>query len=156
VRVQVRAGAICAVALEERRPVREGAENGLARRACEAIQQWLEGGEWPRDLPLSPFGTDFQLRVWSELLKIPPGRCLTYAELAQRLGSGARAVGGACRANPMPLLVPCHRVVAANGLGGFAGQRQGRWLEIKRWLLEHEGIAKNRGSLKTSDPPLRR
>ena len=138
--VQVRAGAIRALAIQEREPHREGVENELARRACRAIRQWLEGGEWPRGLPLSPEGTDFQLRVWSELLKIPPGRPVTYGELAQRVGSGPRAVGGACRANPIPLLIPCHRVVAATGLGGFAGHRQGAWPAMKRWLLEHEGM----------------
>jgi len=84
-------------------------------------------------------GIPFQQRVWHELQTIPAGEALTYGQLAARIGSGARAVGGACRANPCPLVVPCHRVVASKGLGGFAGETAGRKLEIKRWLLHHEG-----------------
>jgi len=110
----------------------------LARIACLRIREWLEGGDWPRDLPLAPSGTPFQQRVWSTLREIPPGERRTYGELARELGTSPRAVGGACRANPVPLLIPCHRVVAANGDGGFAGHTEGRWLEIKRWLLDHE------------------
>jgi methylated-DNA-[protein]-cysteine S-methyltransferase len=103
-----------------------------------AIQRWLAGGVWPRGFPLAPEGTPFQRRVWKELQRIPPGARLTYGELAERLKTAPRTVGGACRANPIPLLIPCHRVVAANGDGGFAGHTRGHWLEIKRWLLEHE------------------
>ena len=64
----------------------------------------------------------------------------TYRDLAEQLGSVPRAVGQACRANPCPIVVPCHRVVAVKGLGGFAGDRAGRKLAIKRWLLRHEGV----------------
>jgi methylated-DNA-[protein]-cysteine S-methyltransferase len=92
------------------------------------------------DLPLHLAGTPFQQRVWAALRAIPAGRTRTYGELAAELGTSARAVGGACRANPCPVLVPCHRVVAATGLGGFAGDRSGRKLAIKRWLLAHEGV----------------
>ncbi|MGM0593267.1 MAG: methylated-DNA--[protein]-cysteine S-methyltransferase, partial [Pseudomonadota bacterium] len=70
---------------------------------------------------------------------IPAGEALTYAELASRVGSSARAVAGACRANPMPLLIPCHRVVAVDGPGGYLGSTAGQALAIKRWLLRHEG-----------------
>lgn len=103
------------------------------------IEQYLEDARSDLELDLELDGTPFQRRVWLALRDIPPGRTLTYGELAQRIGSGARAVGNACRANPCPLVVPCHRVVAAKGLGGFAGERSGRKLEIKRWLLHHEG-----------------
>jgi O-6-methylguanine DNA methyltransferase len=88
------------------------------------------------DVPLDLRGTPFQLRVWQELGKIPPGETVSYQELARRLGNpkAARAVGQACGANPLPLIVPCHRVIAANGtLGGFSSG-----LEHKRWLLAHE------------------
>lgn len=90
------------------------------------------------DLPLRLQGTPFQRRVWAALRAIPSGRTRTYGELARELGTSARAIGGACRANPCPIVVPCHRVVAANGLGGFAGDTSGRKLAVKRWLLEHE------------------
>jgi len=89
---------------------------------------------------LAVSGTAFQQRVWSLISAIPAGQARTYGELAADLGSGARAVGHACRANPVPLAVPCHRVVGARGLGGFAGDSRGRLLDMKRWLLRHEGL----------------
>lgn len=92
------------------------------------------------DLSLRLPGTAFQQRVWAELRRIPPGETRTYGEIARLLGSGARAVGQACRANPCPIVVPCHRVVAASGLGGFAGDTSGRKLDVKRWLLNHEAV----------------
>ncbi|WP_373508121.1 methylated-DNA--[protein]-cysteine S-methyltransferase [Thiocapsa sp.] len=90
------------------------------------------------DLPVALVGTDFQQRVWAELRRIPAGETRTYGEIARQLGSVPRAVGQACRANPCPVVVPCHRVVAVNGLGGFSGDTTGRKLEVKRWLLDHE------------------
>jgi len=83
-------------------------------------------------------GTPFQQRVWLALTRIPAGETLTYGELAASLDSGARAVGNACRRNPVPIIVPCHRVVAANGIGGYAGSTAGPVLARKRWLLDHE------------------
>jgi methylated-DNA-[protein]-cysteine S-methyltransferase len=109
-------------------------------RVIDAIKTYLQDPKREFDLPLSLDGTPFQRRVWQALRKIPSGSTLTYGELAQQIGSGARAVGNACRANPCPLIVPCHRVVGVNGLGGFAGERGGEKLEIKRWLLQHEGV----------------
>lgn len=85
-------------------------------------------------------GTPFQRRVWLALQQIPVGSTMTYGQLARRLNSGARAVANACRRNPVPLLVPCHRVVGASGLGGFMGEISGEKLDIKRWLLRHEGV----------------
>ena len=90
------------------------------------------------DLPLAPEGTDFQRRVWQGLLTIPHGETITYAELARRVGNprAARAVGAANGANPIAIIIPCHRVVAANGVGGYGGG-----LEIKRRLLALEGVS---------------
>jgi methylated-DNA-[protein]-cysteine S-methyltransferase len=92
------------------------------------------------DLSVKCVGTPFQERVWDALRRIPAGETRTYGEIARLLGSSPRAVGQACRANPCPVVVPCHRVVAANGLGGFAGDTSGRKLAVKRWLLMHEGV----------------
>lgn len=89
-------------------------------------------------LAFAPAGTPFQLRVWQALLAIPPGAPLTYGALARQLGSAARAVGQACGANPLPILIPCHRVVAAGGLGGFMHAASGAPLNVKAWLLDHE------------------
>ena len=90
-------------------------------------------------VPLELAGTPFQQRVWLALAGIPFGKTLTYGELAASLGSGARAVGNACRHNPVSIIVPCHRVVAAAGIGGYSGSTRGPVLDRKRWLLEHEG-----------------
>jgi methylated-DNA-[protein]-cysteine S-methyltransferase len=90
---------------------------------------------------LAPKGTLFQKSVWSELQKIPLGETRTYGEIADRLNSSPRAVGNACRKNPIQIIVPCHRVISAKGLGGYAGETQGKQLKIKRWLLNHEGVS---------------
>ena len=90
-------------------------------------------------IPLSLKGTDFQQRVWHALRQIPAGETRTYGQLADALQSSPRAVGTACRRNPVPIIVPCHRVVSAQGLGGFCGQTEGVEISIKHWLLRHEG-----------------
>lgn len=106
-------------------------------------QAWLDayfaGTVRPVTVKLDPRGTPFQRRVWQAMLAIPPGATATYGDLAQQLGSGARAVGGACGANPIPILIPCHRVVAADGgLGGYSGAGG---LKTKRTLLDLESRA---------------
>lgn len=93
-------------------------------------------------LPFELRGTDFQLRVWNALTQIRPGKTFTYGELAARLDSGARAVGNACRHNPVSIIVPCHRVVSASGLGGYSGKTDGREINRKKWLLGHEKALK--------------
>ena len=112
----------------------------LAREAVRQLRAYLADPCFEFALPLAPAGTAFQRRVWSGVAAIPAGRTRSYGELAAVVGSGARAVGNACGANPYPVVVPCPRVVAANGagLGGFARQRGGFLLDVKRWLLAHE------------------
>ena len=84
-------------------------------------------------------GTHFQRRVWAEIAAIPLGQTHTYGQLAKSLKNAPRAVGQACGSNPYPIVVPCHRVVATGGgLGGFARERGGFLLDVKRWLLTHE------------------
>lgn len=83
-------------------------------------------------------GTPFQNDVWQSLKKIPVGKTLTYGQLAKKIGTGPRAIGQACRTNPIPIIIPCHRIVAASNLGGFAGNIKGRFQGIKEWLLKHE------------------
>ncbi|VEJ21318.1 methylated-DNA--[protein]-cysteine S-methyltransferase [Neisseria animaloris] len=89
--------------------------------------------------PISTQGTVFQQKVWQAIAEIPAGEVLTYQDIARKIGSHPRAVGGACGKNPLALVVPCHRVVAKQGLGGFSSG-EGDALAIKRWLLQHEGI----------------
>ncbi|MBX3714504.1 MAG: methylated-DNA--[protein]-cysteine S-methyltransferase [Burkholderiales bacterium] len=113
----------------------------VAFLACVQLQSYLDNPGFVFDLPMKLTGTRHQLSVWEAMCAIPAGETRTYGELAKSIGSSARAVGGACGANPLPIVVPCHRVVGANGsLGGFMGARQeGFELSIKRWLLAHEG-----------------
>lgn len=112
----------------------------LAKEAVRQLRAYLNDPRFNFSLPLAPAGTAFQRQVWQGIAAIPAGQTLTYGDLAAAIHSGPRAVGNACGANPYPLVVPCHRVVAANrGLGGFARQRGGFLLEVKRWLLVHEG-----------------
>ena len=92
------------------------------------------------NISLFPQGTSFQKLVWHELSKIPLGEIRTYGEIASKLNTSPRAVGNACRKNPIQIIIPCHRVVSAKGIGGYAGETDGRQLNIKRWLLMHEGI----------------
>ena len=114
--------------------------NALAAKAGKQLAAYLSDPKARFDLPLKPAGTEFQRRVWKSIAAIPRGRTLTYGEIAGKLKNAPRAVGQACGRNPFPVVVPCHRVVAADGgLGGFARQRGGFLLDVKRWLLEHEG-----------------
>ena len=114
----------------------------LAARACAQIERYLEDCEFRFDLPIAFQGTPFQRRVWRQISAIDAGRTRSYGEIARELGSSPRAVGQACGANPVPLVVPCHRVLAAGGLGGFAHHEGGFYLSVKRWLLAHEGSAR--------------
>lgn len=110
----------------------------LLAAAVATIEDYFAGRSWIFQLPLALRGSPWQLRVWEALQRIPPGETRTYGRLAVELGSGPRAVAAACRSNPIPILIPCHRVVGTLGLGGYCGAREGAMVEIKRWLLEHE------------------
>jgi methylated-DNA-[protein]-cysteine S-methyltransferase len=114
-----------------------GETRGLLDRVEAQLNEYFAGKRTAFDLPLEPSGTDFQLGVWELLRRIPYGVTTSYGELARRLGDpkATRAVGAANGANPIPIIVPCHRVVGSKGeLTGFGGG-----IERKRWLLEHEG-----------------
>lgn len=114
----------------------------LAGEAVRQLRAYLADPGFVFGLPLKPAGTAFQRRVWSQIAAIPPGRTETYGQVAKNLNNAPRAVGQACGSNPYPVVVPCHRIVATGGgLGGFARERGGFLLDVKRWLLRHEGIA---------------
>ena len=119
--------------------------NALAERAVRQLERYREDPNARFDLPLLIEGTEFQRRVWDAMCEIPRGRTLTYGELARKLdGAGfdlPRAVGQACGDNKLPIVIPCHRVVAADGVGGFGHSTGGYLLEAKRWLLMHERSA---------------
>ena len=110
----------------------------LAERVCRQIERYLVDPEYRFTLPFDYEGTEFQCRVWREISSISSGKTNSYKEIALRLRSAPRPVGGACGANRIPILIPCHRVLASNGIGGFMHARGGYPIEIKRWLLRHE------------------
>ena len=109
-----------------------------AKTVCRQLRSYFANPRHSFHVPLTLSGTAFQQRVWRALRRIPAGRTLSYGALARKLATSARAVGNACRANPIPIVIPCHRVVAANGAGGFMGKRSGNALRLKHRLLEHE------------------
>jgi methylated-DNA-[protein]-cysteine S-methyltransferase len=107
----------------------------LLHRAALWLEAYFAGSAAPFDLPAAPAGTPFQHRVWDAMCRIPHGRTTTYGDLAGPAGGSARAVGVACGANPIPILIPCHRVVARSGFGGYSGKGG---LETKLALLRLE------------------
>ena len=110
----------------------------LLRKAKSQVDQYFDGELTTFDLPLNPAGTVFQKKVWRALSKIPYGRTKTYGDVAKALNSASRAVGGACGANHIPIIIPCHRVLAANGkLGGYSGAGG---LDTKTVLLKLENV----------------
>lgn len=122
-------------------PVPEGREprpGSLAARVAVALHAYFADPKYCFSLPWKTCGTPFQERVWAALSKIPSGKTLTYQALAEALGTSPRAIGGACGRNPLPLIIPCHRVIASDGLGGFNQTKAPSLVSIKRWLLAHE------------------
>jgi len=118
-------------------PFREQRESPILKEAALQIDEYLLGKRMTFSLSLKTEGTDFQKRVWNEIAKIPYGETASYSEIAKRIGSpnAYRAVGNACNSNPIPLIIPCHRVVASNGIGGYGGG-----LALKKRLMDIEGI----------------
>ena len=116
-------------------------EDAVAELAVRQVEQYLLDPDFRFDLPLFETGSAFQKRVWGAISAIPRGSVLTYGRIAKEIGSAPRAVGQACGANWFPLVIPCHRVTAAGGLGGFSNNddENGFHLSVKRWLLRHEG-----------------
>lgn len=114
------------------------ASSAIAHRVCAQLREYIRDPDTVFDVPLEMHGTAHQQKIWRALQAIPRGETRRYGELAKELRSAAQAVGQACGANPIALIVPCHRVVSKTGLGGFMRHAQGDVLDIKRWLLNHE------------------
>ncbi len=118
----------------------------LAMEATAQFKRYAMDADFKFDLPLYLQGTVFQKKVWRAIAEIPKGEVRSYGQIAEQLGSSARAVGNACGKNPVPIVIPCHRVVAANHLGGYCGETMAAsprgLIRIKGWLLLHEGVLK--------------
>lgn len=110
----------------------------LLKEAARRLAAYFAGSPAPFDLPLAPEGSAFERQVWSAMRAIPFGETKTYGAIAKTLGTAAQPVGAACGANPIPILIPCHRVLGASGLGGFSASGG---VEDKVWLLKREGAA---------------
>jgi len=108
-------------------------------RAKRALEAYFDGEALDNDLPLAPAGSAYRQKVWAALRAIPAGQTRSYAEIARIAGGSPRSVGGANAANPIPIFIPCHRVLASNGIGGYSG---GEGLATKRALLALEQLAK--------------
>ncbi|TWI64276.1 methylated-DNA-[protein]-cysteine S-methyltransferase [Pseudoduganella lurida] len=119
----------------------KAAQDPVAEQAAYQVLRYCDDADFRFDLPLAQVGSTFQRKVWDAIRAIPRGEVRTYGEVAKHVESMPRAVGQACGANYFPLVIPCHRVTGAQGLGGFAGSddRNGFTLDVKRWLLAHEG-----------------
>ncbi|MSO96979.1 MAG: methylated-DNA--[protein]-cysteine S-methyltransferase [Rhodospirillaceae bacterium] len=116
---------------------RDNQSTPLLRKAKQQVDRYFDGVLEEFDLPLGPPGSEFQKKVWRAMVKIPYGRTKTYGDLAKALKSAARAVGGACGANPIPIIIPCHRVLGSGGaLGGYSGDGG---VDTKVALLKLEG-----------------
>ncbi|MGA7594175.1 MAG: methylated-DNA--[protein]-cysteine S-methyltransferase [Gallionella sp.] len=114
------------------------ATSAFAETVCDQLLNYFDNPGFRFAVPLNPAGTRHQQKVWQAMLRIPCGETRSYGQLAEELKSGAQAVGQACGANPIPVIIPCHRVVGKSGLGGFMRHASGDPLDIKRWLLAHE------------------
>jgi len=111
---------------------------GLALDLSQQLEAYFKLELQQFDIPLDIHGTQYQTKVWQQVAAIPYAQSLTYGQIAKTLASGARAVGNACRHNPVPLLIPCHRVVRADQIGGYCGRISGLAMQQKDWLLRHE------------------
>ncbi len=114
---------------------RDQSESDLLVEACAQLQDYFDGNRTRFDLKMAPQGTPYRQRVWQALCRIPPGETRSYGEIAREAGGSPRSVGQANGSNPIPILIPCHRVTASAGIGGYSG---GDGLATKRWLLALE------------------
>lgn len=115
--------------------VRDQAPTPVLLRARDQLHEYFDGARQAFDLPLAPPGTAYRQRVWEELTRIPFGATRSYGEIAAKAGGSARSVGQANGKNPIPIIIPCHRVLASAGMGGYSG---GDGLSTKRYLLDLE------------------
>lgn len=114
------------------------ADQAFALEVCKQLQAYFINPDFHFNLPLKLCSTAHQTKVWQAISAIPPGQTRNYSDLAILLKSSPRAIGQACGANPIPIIIPCHRVVSKSGIGGFMHQHNGDALNIKHWLLTHE------------------
>jgi len=121
-----------------KKKITAGKLDSFSAQVKKQITNYFKSSKQNFNLPVVLNGTAFQKKVWSAMQKIPSGQTRIYGDVSEQLQSSPRAVGNACRANPVPLVVPCHRIVGKAGIGGFGGKTAGRNIDCKNWLLRHE------------------
>lgn len=110
----------------------------LTLRVIEQLNAYFADASFQFNLPIALDVSPFQQKVLRQLQRIPRGETRTYSDIANAIQSSPRPVGNACRHNPISIIIPCHRVVAVNSMGGYNGQTQGNMMNVKQWLLQHE------------------
>jgi len=134
-------GALVTIEYKQEKKSVSASQDNLFEQLRRQLAFYFKNPKHQFDVRIKLHGTAFQQRVWREMQKIPVGETRTYGEVAKKLNSSPRAVGNACRANPLPIVIPCHRIVSKVGLGGYDGETAGRNIKIKTWLLQHEGVS---------------
>ena len=129
---------LCAIEYLDKTTRTKKPNTPTAIEAERQIKAYFDNPAFKFTIPCKPKGTDFQSRVWKALLKIDTGKTRTYGEVAKILKSSPRAVGNACRRNPISIIIPCHRVLAKTGIGGYSGDWETGRVSIKEHLLRHE------------------
>jgi len=122
-------------------------KTATGKQVWNALFAYMDDPSKLNEVALASEGTDFQKKVWNALRRIPVGEVMTYGELAKTIDTSPRAAANACRRNRIPILIPCHRIVAQKGLGGYCGETEGYMMEVKKWLLMHEGYKNIQTSL---------
>lgn len=140
--IRTEAGCVSEIVYLPPRFSEQAPSDSAAELAANQISTYLRRPDFKFTLPLKQVGSAFQNRVWQAIASVPRGQVLTYGQIAKRIQSAPRAVGQACGANWFPLVIPCHRITASGGIGGFAGHddEHGFHLGVKHWLLAHEGV----------------
>jgi len=113
-------------------------QNEFTAQIITQLNNYFSDPGYSFTIPMAIQGTDFQQRVWQALQAIPSGTTFTYGHLAKGLNTSPRAIGNACRTNPIPIIIPCHRIIGQSSLGGYSGCTKGDMMTIKHWLLHHE------------------
>ena len=139
--IRVEHGKLCELSYLPPQYEAKPGQDSLSKNIAKQVQAYFKNPDFEFDIDLPVVGTDHQRKVWDVINAIPRGSVLTYGQVAKRIGSAPRAVGQACGANWYPLIIPCHRVTATGGIGGFARHDGGFHQNVKRWLLRHEEVA---------------
>lgn len=112
----------------------------LSQKIVQQLDEYAKNGSFQFDLPLKVEGSEFGKKVWAVMCSIPAGKVMSYKQVAEQISTAPRAVGSVCGRNPFSIFIPCHRIVSSSGLGGFNLGKRSDDLDIKKWLLNHEGL----------------